>query len=1366
MTSDARERTDAEPSPAPRPSAPPPRRRRSAWRLFAWSLVALVMLAGAALVGGYQWLTRTPAGLATILRIVDFIHPGKVVATNLSGSLRDGFAADELRVIAGTTEVTIRRLSVRIADWSFTGRYVQFDELAAERVAVRLAAPPPTPPGADTREPPDAIAMPVLVDAIELRVGEFALEREGAVAPFFTMHAVDASVAFGPHGTAVRDLDTEIAGNRLVIAGTLGPRRPFALEAGGTLSSRLTVGADAREPATIDAPVQATFRLSDSLERIVAHAGITGGPGYAARGSLRLVVTPFAPVATRELDADIEGIDPKAWLDAAPAADLQVSASLKPGAGTDFSLAGPVRIVNRRPGPIDSQRLPVRELQASLAVTTTTLQLESMRVALDRGAVQGRVALDWTARGKPPRWNADLRLDGVDPAAIDTRAQPLRLDGRVAATGASTAAGAATRVQADVRARAIPGVPTPLRLEAVATIDAARIAVERARLQLDRGHAELAGELGLRDPRAFSVRGTMQDIDPGVIAKGVAARINGEVAAEGALAPTPNATLRATLVDSELQGRPLRGRVQLDWRGDDALDTDAELLVRSASLRIRGGLGATPDSTRELHVALEAPALDELGVPVRGAASVRATLSGAWRAPAIVAESTARNLVAAGQRVGELTARVRYGGGSDGALDATIALADHQHPRGAAVSVARADVAIHGTLGNHEVRLDANSAEDAPLAARARGGWRAATSTWDGRVESADLGAPFDVRLVAPAPLAIALDHGAFGPAALQVKTTRVHDGRVAWRAGALETSGRFDALTIRTGAIEGAEPLTLRGEWDLRAAQALDGRLLVERSAGDIHTGTATRRARMGLTELRAEAVVRANRLSVQASLRGTEAGVVRATLNAQIENSPDAGWRLAQTRPWSGELDADAPSIAWINPFLSANLRDSVRVGGAFAAKLRLSGTPAVPRASGTLDGEKLRVAWIEQGLRLNNGTLHARLVTDDGGESSFVLDELSFTDTPRLVPDDRRITQVVQKDAVGRLHASGRVGWPTLDGVVQVRFERFPLIQRRDRWLIVTGGANAVFSPRLAQLNGSAVANAGYIDISRPTAPTLSSDVTVVRPSVEPERKPAPGEPRFVATMQLTTDLGPAFILRGNGIDTRITGALAARHDGKALRVTGALEAQDGVFEGYGQKLAIERGRVTFQGPADNPGLDILALRKNLPVDVGVTITRTAANPLVRLYSDPPMADIETLSWLVFGRPTADTRGDNAALARAALGLLGGTGEGIPQKLARQLGIDEVSIRAADTADSGSLLPRQTVAGRLRSDTPTVGGEIVSIGKRLSDDLTLSYEQATAGTTSIVQLHYQLTRRFSLIARAGTENALDLVYSIAFD
>jgi translocation and assembly module TamB len=56
--------------------------------------------------------------------------------------------------------------------------------------------------------------------------------------------------------------------------------------------------------------------------------------------------------------------------------------------------------------------------------------------------------------------------------------------------------------------------------------------------------------------------------------------------------------------------------------------------------------------------------------------------------------------------------------------------------------------------------------------------------------------------------------------------------------------------------------------------------------------------------------------------------------------------------------------------------------------------------------------------------------------------------------------------------------------------------------------------------------------------------------------------------------------------------------------------------------------------------------------------------------------------------------------------------------------------------------------------------------TIGKRVNDAIRISYEHAMSGTVSIVQLSYQLSRRVSIVTRAGTENALELVYSVAFD
>lgn len=1332
-------------------------------RRWPWIVLGLAALLLALLAAGTAWLVRSADGVALVVRAIDALLPERITATGIRGALATAVEIDELRIEVGRTVVVLTGLRGSIDSFAPLSRQLALAEVSAERVTVRL--PPVPSPG--PAQVPARIAAPLTFDAHTLHIGEFAIERER---PIFRMNAIDTALAFGPRGTEVRRFAADIAGNRLTLVGTLGPARPFPIDAGGTLVSRLVVGGGA-DPATLDAPVQATWRALESLEQLELNAGVTGGPGYAARGALRLRVAPFAPEALQSLDADVAGIDPAAWLAGAPQAELELRAQLQPVAADTFTLSGPIQAFNRRPGALDGGRIPLRELRGRLTAHAGALALDDARALLPRGTASGRFAFDWQ-QPTAPRWDVDARLDGVDPATIHTRAQPMSVDGRLAAQSGAEG----TRVQAQLRARAAPGRP-PFSLDAELRIDADRIALEQGRLRLDGGYAQLTGELSQRNARAFSVSGTLRDLNPGLLVKGADARLNGELRAEGVLRPAPRATLRASLVDSALLGRPLRGRIDARWLGEDDVQVDADLAVRSAALAVRGGLGTGEGGTvRNLEVALNAPAVEELGLPLRGAVEARATLSGPWRAPAIDASVDASRIVYAGQRIGRLDAQLRYGGGADGTLEATLGLREHRHPRGDALSVAEAQLQAAGTLREHRLTLAARTADGAALAAALVGGWRTEApdpirgGAWRGRVESASAGGALDAALAAPAELAVDTDGGRIGPAQLRVHGARVTDARLQWRNDgrdrAIESSGAFADLVLAATAGAGEVPLALRGEWSLRAARVLDARVLIERTGGDVHTGSATRRARMGLTEMRVEAQVRSNRLDARAVARGSEVGAVTAALRAEIE-SDDGGWRLAQQGAWSGELEASVPSLAWINPFLSANLRESIRVGGSAQASLQLAGTPAAPRASGFINADGLRVAWIEQGVRLENGAVRARLAAGERGATEVVFDSVSFSGPPRFVPDDRRVRQALGAQASGRLDASGRVKLPDLEGVVQVQFVRFPLVQRRDRWAVGTGGANMVFSPKRVRLDGALVADAGYIDIARPTVPSLSDDVIVVRASDAPEARRQAAEPRVAFDFDFGIDLGPAFVLRGSGVDTRLAGALRVRHEGRGvIRATGTVEARDGTYEGYGQKLVIERGRINFQGPIDNPGLDILALRKGLPVEVGVTITRTAANPLVRLYSDPPQADFETLSWLVLGRPAEASRGDNVALARAAVGLLGGSGEGVPTQLARRLGIDEFSIRTADVAGSGSLLPRQSVAGRVRGDSTTLGGEIVSIGKRLSDELTLSYEQATTGTSNVVQLSYRLTQRLSVIARAGTENALDLVYSFAFD
>jgi translocation and assembly module TamB len=178
-------------------------------------------------------------------------------------------------------------------------------------------------------------------------------------------------------------------------------------------------------------------------------------------------------------------------------------------------------------------------------------------------------------------------------------------------------------------------------------------------------------------------------------------------------------------------------------------------------------------------------------------------------------------------------------------------------------------------------------------------------------------------------------------------------------------------------------------------------------------------------------------------------------------------------------------------------------------------------------------------------------------------------------------------------------------------------------------------------------------------------------------------------------------------------------------------------------------------------------VLALRKGLAVEAGVEITGTVESPKVRLISEPEVPDPEKLSWIVLGHGLDQAGADNGLLLSAAGAIFGGpNGGGLTRSLANGLGLDQISLTQGNPNATGSLLPTTTVAGSTaRSDSTSLSSQIVTLGKRLGDNAYLSYEQSLVGAVNVVKLTYQLSRRLSLVGRAGTDNAADLTYTFSF-
>jgi translocation and assembly module TamB len=538
-----------------------------------------------------------------------------------------------------------------------------------------------------------------------------------------------------------------------------------------------------------------------------------------------------------------------------------------------------------------------------------------------------------------------------------------------------------------------------------------------------------------------------------------------------------------------------------------------------------------------------------------------------------------------------------------------------------------------------------------------------------------------------------------------------------------------------------------------MELADALNGVFVIERTSGDLYSGADAVNA-IGVSDVGAALSIVDNRVTGAAYLRGRALGKVDAEIDAYVD---PAGMRLAQDRRFRVNLDATLPDLGWMGPLIG----DTVQIQGSATVQAVIGGTPGDPTANGQVRGRDLRIVWIEQGFRLENGTLNAAL--EDG---VLVLDEMTFIGETRVAPDDPRALGALATDKPGSLKITGRVALQTLTGSIGVTATRLPILQRRDRWMVVSGEGGITLTPTRAELYAKPIVDGAYIDFSSLRGPrALPGDVVVVRnEQARTERRDAPP---MEVTVNIDARLGQRFYIRGAGLEARLAGGVVVTGPAAQLQAVGNVRIVDGVFNGYGQRLQIQRGMVTFSGPLTNPALNVLAVRTGLPVEVGVLITGTALAPFVQLHSDVAMSEVEKLNWLVLGRSASTGEGQEAAmLAAAATALFAGQADGNAANVLRSLGIDQVGIRSGHLGGT-SLLPRETVAGTLRrGGSGTALGDFVSIGMRINDQLYVTFEQALSGSDYFVALTYQLSRRLSLIARAGSTNALDLVYSIAFD
>ena len=1315
---------DIPPPPAARPPSTP--RRRPPWL----TSIVVVLVPAAAVVAAIGllavWLGTTAPGLRALLWAGSWAVPSLQV-TGVRGSLYEGFTLERLAVDEPGFALVATSVVVNPAQLSVQRRAIDLARLSAVSAIVSWAP-------SETKSPieaPASLALPLSLRLRDVTIDELRLGERGQ-AP----HVIrDVRLRGQADADAIRieHASARYGPSEAVLAGSLGAARPFPLSAHAEVRS-----------IVLDKPVQAVLDASGSLLDMALAARSDSAAG---RLDAQARITPFSAVPLAALSLTIADFEPDKWLPNVPAMRLAGTADLQPQPGPDFTLAGPFQLTNALPGPVDRQRLPVQSARGTLRWSAAVLDLALERIEGAGGSAQaGAVrSADGAITGK-------VTFRGIDAARVHTAATATQASGELdfeSGPGRQRFAGRATNAR---------GLPVDLDFDVTVAGDV--VDIERAIARLGEGRADVSGRIQLGQATAAQLRGEFHALDLSKFVAGADTRLNGRLNVEGTLRPVRRGRAELALSDSQLYGRPIEGRADLQLDGD-RLDVDTELASGDARLRASGGLGGG----RELSFDLDVPRLGDLVASLGGSVSAQGKLGGTAQSPWLEATATGTALLLPGQqRIEKLDARLRGGLAPDAPLAVEVTLSGHKAPGRPELWLSAARLAAQGTTSAHAIDLDAKTESGEPLTLRASGGWL--QEAWRGKVESLAAGKPLDLLLEGTAPLVIAADRIALGPARFSVRETRFTevefsrgDGR--WRAfgafanlqpQALDPRARAARRAVRTTAAD-PQPLTLAGRWSLEYAEGLTGIFVIERTGGDLYSGADAIHA-IGVSDVGAALSIVDNRVTGTAYLRGRALGKVDAAIDAYVD---PAGLRLAQDRPFRVNLDATLPDLGWMGPLIV----DTVQIQGSATVQAAIGGTPGNPSANGQLRGRDLRLVWIEQGFRLENGTLNAAL--EDG---VLVLDEMTFTGEARVPPDEARALGALTTGQPGTLKVSGRVALQTLTGSIGITATRLPILQRRDRWMVVSGEGGITLTPRRAELYATPTVDGAYIDFSSLRGPrTLPGDVVVVQR--EQPRQERQAAPPMDVVLKVDGRLGQRFYIRGAGLEARLAGGVAITGRPTQLQAVGTVRIVDGIYNGYGQRLQIQRGLVTFSGPLGNPALNVLAVRTGLPVEVGVLIAGTALAPIVQLHSDVAMSDVERLNWLVLGRPPGAGEGQEAAmLTAAASAIFAGQADGSASNIMRSLGIDEFGVRSGYQGGS-SILPRETVAGTLRrGSSSSAAGDFVALGKRINDQLHVTFEQALSGSDYFVALNYQLTRRLSIVARAGSTNALDLVYSLAFD
>jgi len=851
------------------------------------------------------------------------------------------------------------------------------------------------------------------------------------------------------------------------------------------------------------------------------------------------------------------------------------------------------------------------------------------------------------------------------------------------------------RLTGDARALDLPVMPVDLS----GTLDKDSFAFERAEVDLYGGHTSASGKVTWAPHDSWSVSGHASGIDPAQLRADLPGSLNFDYSASGT-GFDAKGTLNASFsgLGGKLRGATASGAGTVTHAGETWGFSNLRVGLGSATLALDGHI----DDRMELRFALSAQDLNLLSPGSRGQLKASGTLGGTFSDPAIVGVAHGVDIDYRGIKLKAFDADVDFepdAAGKESKIDAQLHVLTYEQR-----TLNAATLTLRGPPSAYTVHFTA-SAPGIAAAAQAQGAYSAGTFKGQLTMLALSGNESLHLGLDRPVGLLAAVDHvriewlclvGAPGSVCADAEwtpatwstTVMTNELPLATLTAGMTPEVQYLGTINALAHLSGGATTPVLGSLRAQLANAEIAHRLASKKVEHTRIGSGTFSVTLAPTAI-----------STQSDIDGGEVGTLHGAFTAQ-RTTPE--W---QNMPVSGELhivNADCSIVSLYVP-------DIDRASGHFNADMHVSGTIGAPRLAGGVKVSAGELDVYQTNLALRAIALEAHL--SDGG--------LDFKGSANA--------------GTGTVNADGHLEWRDLlpYGKFHLQGTNLRVADIPEAQIDASPDLDFTITGRKIEVTGKVLVPYAKIapkDITN--AVRASDDEVIVGAEEEDPSK------RFEVISDIGLALGDHISIDTLGLTAKLGGGLQIRSGTDAItRGQGELNIESGKYMAYGRLLDIQGGKLYFNGPIDNPGIQVTAQKVFPDVTAYVNVRGTLLQPRMSFSSVPPLPQSQIVSLILAGGSleSAQNRGSNLAIGQGVAMLA--------QEYGSWVGIQEASLESDVTNDTSLVL-----------------------GRYLSPRLYVSYGISLTENLNTFKLRYTLGDHWTVRAELGQAQGADLVYSIS--